>query len=488
MLPLPEVADAVAAARPIGIPGKPIGIAGRDLLPPGSGEWITVTPEGYFDGSANSARFALWNVGGRLVPAERYLRRFRRPDLVRKALRGEKITAPPISRLDVPPTIRFVSPAPGASVTGDFVTVTVEATDTRPVKEIELLVNGRPLAPNEARPIGIAGRPIGIAGRPIEIAGRPIGIAGRPIGIAGRALGARRIATRATFRFTAPAAKEIVVRAVAYSRRDIGSDPVELVLNHAKSQSVVADLYVLSVGVSHCKNADGKGFKNLEFPAKDAQAIAARFSREGLPLYRHVEVRTLLDEQATAANLRAELKRLQAKVRPRQVDTVVVFLSGHGVSVDGRYTFATYDFDARHAAGSGLSGRELRQALGGRLRAGAVFLFVDTCHAGGLRGRSEDLGAQIGEGVNMFASSVAKEFAYESRAWGHGAFTLALLHALNNPALARDGKIRWNALAYAIPDEVEALMKAAGRPETDQEPYIPLAGRHLTIPIAQIRQ
>jgi len=60
-----------------------------------------------------------------------------------------------------------------------------------------------------------------------------------------------------------------------------------------------------------------------------------------------------------------------------------------------------------------------------------------------------------------------------------------LLRSLDRRELAPDGVIHFNALAYAVPDEVASLMKAAGRNESEQEPCVPLAARHLRVPIAQ---
>jgi uncharacterized caspase-like protein len=127
----------------------------------------------------------------------------------------------------------------------------------------------------------------------------------------------------------------------------------------------------------------------------------------------------------------------------------------------------------------------LRDALGGKLSARAVFLFVDTCHSGGLNGRSDDLDFALRDaGVFLLASSGAKEYSFESDMWGHGAFTLSLLRALDKKELAREGVIHFNALTYAVPDEVAALMKEAGRNESEQEPCVPLAARRLRMPIA----
>ena len=188
--------------------------------------------------------------------------------------------------------------------------------------------------------------------------------------------------------------------------------------------------------------------------------------------------------------VRAELRALQQKVRPGQHDTVVVFLSGHGVSVDGRYYFATHEIDVserKRVPETSLPARDLRTLLGGSLPAKSVFLFVDTCHAGGLSGRNDDLAMEVGEGVYVMASTGGKSYSYESSAWGHGAFTLSLLQALDKPELARDGIVYFNALTYAVPDGVAGLMKDAGRSETEQEPCIPLAARRLRVPLVSAR-
>src|SRR5205085_9235469 len=72
--PVPEVAADVVAARPITADARAAQLSG-------SGEWFITTPEGYFDSSINAARFIKWNLNGVLYPAERYLRRLRRPEL-----------------------------------------------------------------------------------------------------------------------------------------------------------------------------------------------------------------------------------------------------------------------------------------------------------------------------------------------------------------------------------------------------------------------
>ncbi len=55
-----------------------------------STEWISFTPEGYHVSSAKAGRFIRWRIGEKLVPFEAYEQTLNRPDLVQKALLGER--------------------------------------------------------------------------------------------------------------------------------------------------------------------------------------------------------------------------------------------------------------------------------------------------------------------------------------------------------------------------------------------------------------
>ncbi len=56
----------------------------------GGAEWLITTPEGYYNASPYGEQFLRWRVGNVLFPAEKYPR-YKRPDLVAKALRGEPL-------------------------------------------------------------------------------------------------------------------------------------------------------------------------------------------------------------------------------------------------------------------------------------------------------------------------------------------------------------------------------------------------------------
>jgi WD40 repeat protein len=502
LLPIPAVTREVAA--------RAIEIGAKDVGQPAN-EWFAMTPEGYFDCSTNAARFIRWRVGERLLPAERYLRRFRRPDLVQQALRHEAITESPFTTEDVPPVAHFVA-FKYAAVDRKTVLVTVETQSRHPVRteDVTLLVNGRPLPPEALQPVElvtnaktastgakaleIGAKALEIGAKAIEIGAKPIEIGAKPIATDGGSNNPLRV-QRLTYRIPLPlGAREVRLRAIAFDTSGLGSDWVEMIpLLRPGVQPVPGNLYVLCAGISHYRNADGKGFKNLQFAAGDARDMAARLLREGAPLYKKVEIyhgSALTDDEATVPNLRAGLKWLQHQVRPGQVDTVVVFLSGHGISdAQGRYFFPGHEFDVNHIAGTSLSGEELQRELGSRLRAQNVFLFVDSCHSGALAGaRTSDLNFEVSSsGVYMMASSGSLQSSYEYAGWHHGAFTLALLRSLARRELAQQGVIHFDMLTFAVPDEISRLLRAADQNPNAQEPVVPLEGRTLNAAVAEPR-
>jgi uncharacterized caspase-like protein len=102
--------------------------------------------------------------------------------------------------------------------------------------------------------------------------------------------------------------------------------------------------------------------------------------------------------------------------------------------------------------------------------------------------RGDDLNFEVTtSGVYMMASSGASQYSYESPEWGHGAFTLALLRSLGKKELARAGIIHFNVLTYAVPEEIAALLQALGQNESAMQPVVPLEGRRLDEPVAQVR-
>lgn len=202
-------------------------------------EWLVTTPEGYLDCSANAARVIRWNVSGEIRPAESYLRRFRRPDLVRQALRGERIEAREMAGEDVPPTAHFISLRYDGPGQNESVTVTVEVSGFHEPKEVLLTMNGRPLPPEQAQALKIEEAPGGLPARPIETSAKPIEIGLKAVEVETRPAESGAPADkerppfirRFLFRVPLPmGAERVRLRAVVHDSADLSSNSAEMVL------------------------------------------------------------------------------------------------------------------------------------------------------------------------------------------------------------------------------------------------------------------
>ena len=118
------------------------------------------------------------------------------------------------------------------------------------------------------------------------------------------------------------------------------AEPAEVVLTYERPLAM-SQLYVMAVGISRYADAH----LNLNYAARDAEAVADLFQRRGQGLYEKVHVTPLLDAQATRAGIHATLRALASQTRPQ--DTLVLFLAGHGTRA-ATYYFVPHDL-RRHA-------------------------------------------------------------------------------------------------------------------------------------------
>jgi len=225
-------------------------------------------------------------------------------------------------------------------------------------------------------------------------------------------------------------------------------------------------LFALLVGVA--RYADPQ-VNPLELPGKDAEDLARVLAAQAGRAYSAVQTRVLTDERATRAAIVGGLEWLARSVGPR--DFGVLFIAGHALNHgNGQYYFLGHDVVADRLAATAVAQAQIRATLA-RLRGRAV-LFVDTCHAGNVYGTgtspgpapSRDLARLANElaspenGVIVFASSTGRQLSLESREWGNGAFTRALVAGLNGGAdLMGRGRVTFQGLGYYVSAEVEKL-------------------------------
>jgi uncharacterized caspase-like protein/Flp pilus assembly protein TadD len=231
--------------------------------------------------------------------------------------------------------------------------------------------------------------------------------------------------------------------------------------------------WAVVIGVSSYKYAPPHA--QLKFAHRDAGEFARLLRSAEGGAFPAGNVRLLTDETATVGGIRAAFHSwLPRSAGPD--DIVYIFFAGHAVTGErAENYFVAHDSDPQNLQATGISFKEINDALINKVRAATVVLFADACHAGGIGWTSdpsvlpaaaqqslEALGAKDRSFLKLLAAR-ASERSFEGERWGggHGVFTYSVLTALRGAAeRERDGFIRASELidyvSRFVPEQTEA--------------------------------
>jgi WD40 repeat protein len=443
-------------------------------------EWLVVTPNGLFDGSPAAWSQILWRFSGntsQVAPVEVFFNEFFYPDLLADTLKGMRLrSVNDISKRDRrQPVVTIVSP--GTSASSRNVAVRVSVTEAAPdkehpggsgVRDVRLFRNGSlvKLWPGDVLKGG----------------------------------------NQATLEYSIPIlAGENRLTAYAFNQDNVKSPDATLLVTGDQSLKRAGTVYILAVGINQYAN---EGY-NLKWAQQDAREFSAELGRqqERLQRFAHIEVVTLLDQDATRANILMALRRLErgaeaslpqgappvlAKLLPAQPeDDVILFFAGHGTAQHSRFYLIPHDLGysgkrdqldvesldemLRHS----ISDHELEAELGD-IDAGRVLLVIDACNSGQAleadekrRGPMNSKGlAQLAyeKGMNILAASQSYQAAIETSRLRHGYLTYALIIDGLQNMLAddkpHDGQVllrEWLDYATEKVPQLQASKEEAGR-------------------------
>ncbi|MBL8176977.1 MAG: caspase family protein [Bryobacterales bacterium] len=223
--------------------------------------------------------------------------------------------------------------------------------------------------------------------------------------------------------------------------------------------------WALVAGISGYKNLPGPA--QLRYAHKDAEEFARFLRSPQAGALGAAQVRLLTEQRATIGALRSALQEwLPMAAGPR--DVVYIYFAGHGVIGERNEPyFLGHDSDPQNLHATALSFRELNEAIATRIRAQAVILIADACHAGEVGWAASNSAPLAGAALESLAvpdrmffkllASRSTERSYEDARWGggHGVFTYSLLRGLQGEAdRERDGFVRVSELAEFVGKEV----------------------------------
>ena len=408
-----------------------------------NGEWVVVTPEGYFNASSNGAKYLNVRMGNDVYSIDNFYERFYNPTYVASALHGRKqeVSSDLRKGFSPPPLVKIVSSAPKTELTSDAVTVTISAKDQGGgIDEIRLFQNGKL----------ISGDQRGM---------KPVGSAGQEI-------------TRSYTISLLPG--QNVLRVVALNRERTESNPDEITVD-CKTAQASSDLYVFVVGINTYKN----GTYNLNYGRTDAEAFLSTVLQRSKSIFRRAVPYHLYDGQADRPAMESTFRAIAAAAKPQ--DAFVFYYAGHGVMSEGNET-APSDFylipadvtklygDDPLLAAKAVSAAELK-TLCTSIKAQKQLIVLDACQSGGAvesfasRGATQEraiIQLARSAGTVLLASTGTQQYATEFASLSHGVFTYALLQGLNGEADGgnpKDGKITVKELEAYLNDRVPELTK-----------------------------
>lgn len=444
------------------------------------GEWMVVTPQGLFDGTPVSWNQILWRYNQdtfNVAPIEWFFNEYYYPGLLGEIFAGKRPkVAEDISRKDRrQPVVKLsVNDTASAAIASRTTKVRIEVTDA---------------AADKDNPQGPGARDVRLFrnGSLLKVWHGDV-LNGKP---------------------TVTLEEEITMvagvnqlTAYAFNRDNVKSKDAQLLLTGADSLKRAGTVYIIAVGINDYANPQ----YNLKYAVADAQSFGDEVRRRQTQIgqFERVEVVTLINENATKANILSALQLLAGMSGPPTLkatdaafsglkraqpeDKVIIYFAGHGTAQAQRFYLIPHDLGytgdrtklseqgLQTILASSISDVELEKAVEG-LDAGHLLLVIDACNSGQAleaeekrRGPMNSKGlAQLAYEKGMYILTAAQSYqaALEAAQLGHGLLTYALVEEGLKTAIAdsepKDGLLNareWlNFATDRVPQMQEAKMK-----------------------------
>lgn len=236
--------------------------------------------------------------------------------------------------------------------------------------------------------------------------------------------------------------------------------------------------YALVIGISKYRNLPAEA--QLQYPDRDAESMyTVLISAEG-GQFPAENVHKLIDENATAANIKRELEGWLPSVT-HDDDRVLVYFAGHGFVSSGKAYLAPYDIDLKNIAGTSYSMDQLGSDIGGKINGKWKVLITDSCHSGAItpevdRAKVNQSLLDLKKSLFSITASRDREQSYESEQWGggHGIFTYYLVKGMEGEADTNgDGVVSADELSEYVHSNVRLATNAAQNPTSERGSFDP---------------
>lgn len=405
-----------------------------------NGEWIFMTPEGYYNSSPRGHEQLHIRRGSKVYGIDQFYDVFYRPDIVAAKLNGDDISG--LGGVTVaeaikspPPQVAFVEPPKKAGDRPVKICYRVQNSGGG-IGEVRLFQNGKLIKSD-----GFYREALLPDGGQVRLAERGSSAIAQDM----RSLTLREKQPSGATVLTQkgdlveeclelePVSGDNEIGIAAFNRQN--SVQSRLALAHFRSERPALEprLFILAVGIDRYRDAS----INLKYAAKDARDFAAQLSAKATSLFKpaNIHLTSLLNEQATKPQITAAVDALAAQMR--HGDSFVLFVASHGLLLQNQYYIVTSGFDGSLSSSNGLISSNEIVDISKRIKALSQLFIFDTCHAGGVDtivsglydARMSVLAKKMG--LHIYASAGGLQTALDGYR-GNGLYTHSLLRGLNN--------------------------------------------------------
>lgn len=236
--------------------------------------------------------------------------------------------------------------------------------------------------------------------------------------------------------------------------------------------------YAVVIGISTYQNLPKAA--QLEFPNRDAEDIYSALISPEAGQFPPEHVHKLINERATAANIRHEIEEWLPSVT-QDNDRVLVYFAGHGFISGGKGWLAAYDVDLKNIPGTAYSMDALGTEMGGKIKGKWKVLLTDACHSGAITPESDptlinQTLLDLRKSLFSLTASRDREQSFESDRWGggHGIFTYYVAKGLEGEADTNgDGVIDADELAEYVHTNVRLATQGRQNPTSERGSFDP---------------
>lgn len=310
--------------------------------------WALVDRQGRFDGSTSGLRGIAWAVKKSNFPISSLTQAFSDPGMLSAVLDKDKralrtVPGNPVEKFPLPPKVE-IEPI-STELAGDkpYQLMVIASDQGGGIKDVRLYHNGKIVD------IGAI-----LEQKDAEVDGKHVRVVGYNVW---------------------PVPGPNVFQAVATGSYDNPGDQAEMRQTFA-GEPRKGRLNLITVGISAYSRLPKE--YQLKVAAADAERVKSAVTTYSKTLFSNIAGTDLTDAKATRAQILAALAGLKA-AKPE--DSVILFLSGHGITDDSDWYFLPSDATADDPD-TWISASDIRAALE-KSGAQRVFVIIDACYSGG---------------------------------------------------------------------------------------------------------